>query len=266
MLYIWPYITFFSWPVMLPHVLRLLSRTGTITTASLRTTLPRPSVALPLTAAMALAVHFNTIIHPFTLADNRHYVFYVFRLLLRHPLTKYAVVPLYLLCAWAAITALGNSHPTGSGTGMKTKQEEEVEEAAAVAADHRPHRTITPPPEPIRVSFLLVFLTATALSIITAPLVEPRYLIIPWLIWRLHVQPPQPQIPSSLPTHPSPSSSSPSSPLQTLIDRILALDAPTWLSLETAWFLLVNLATCWIFLYRGFEWEAQPGRVQRFMW
>lgn len=36
--------------------------------------------------------------------------------------------------------------------------------------------------------------------------------------------------------------------------------------LETAWFLTVNLATGYIFLYWGFEWPQEPGRVQRFMW
>jgi hypothetical protein len=55
---------------------------------------------------MLLAVHFNTIIHPFTLADNRHFVFYVFRILLRHPVFKYAVAPVYITCAWLVISVL----------------------------------------------------------------------------------------------------------------------------------------------------------------
>ena len=43
-------------------------------------------------------VHFNTIIHPFTLADNRHYMFYVFRYTIRRPgLTRYLLVIAYTL-------------------------------------------------------------------------------------------------------------------------------------------------------------------------
>ena len=40
-----------------------------------------------------VAVHFNTIVHPYTLADNRHYVFYVFKILRRYPALKYLAVP-----------------------------------------------------------------------------------------------------------------------------------------------------------------------------
>lgn len=36
--------------------------------------------------------------------------------------------------------------------------------------------------------------------------------------------------------------------------------------LETVWFLAINLATGYIFLYWGFEWPQEPGKVQRFMW
>ena len=36
--------------------------------------------------------------------------------------------------------------------------------------------------------------------------------------------------------------------------------------LETIWFLAVNLATGYIFLYWGFAWPQEPGKVQRFMW
>jgi alpha-1,2-glucosyltransferase len=36
--------------------------------------------------------------------------------------------------------------------------------------------------------------------------------------------------------------------------------------LETAWFLLINFVTGYVFLYRGFEWPQEPGLVQRFMW
>jgi alpha-1,2-glucosyltransferase len=73
MLYIWPCIVFFSWPVLLPGIVKLP-----------RKKLPPLSAALAMMELMLLAVHFNTIVHPLTLADNQHYIFYVFRILLRH--------------------------------------------------------------------------------------------------------------------------------------------------------------------------------------
>jgi alpha-1,2-glucosyltransferase len=48
---------------------------------------------------MLLAIHFNTIIHPFTLADNLHYVLYVFRILLLHLAFKYAAILVYITFA-----------------------------------------------------------------------------------------------------------------------------------------------------------------------
>lgn len=35
---------------------------------------------------------------------------------------------------------------------------------------------------------------------------------------------------------------------------------------ETAWFILINSVTAYVFLYKGFEWPQEPGRIQRFMW
>ena len=245
MLYIWPYIVFFSWPVILPHVIPILF--GDL--SSLKSRLPRPIVAITILAIMALAVHFNTIVHPFTLADNRHYVFYVFRLLLRHPLVKYVAVPIYFICAWAAITALGN--------GPAPRRPHSEKPAHPVPKAQSTDEEMTP--KPTHTSFLLVYLTSTTLSLITAPLVEPRYFILPWLIWRLHVQSPPPR-----PSHQAQSTSAG----PRLLGRILQLseNRSIWLYIETAWFLLVNLGTCYVFLYRGFEWEQEIGRVQRFMW
>jgi alpha-1,2-glucosyltransferase len=36
--------------------------------------------------------------------------------------------------------------------------------------------------------------------------------------------------------------------------------------LETVWFIIVNAVTGYVFLYKGFEWPQEPGKVQRFMW
>jgi alpha-1,2-glucosyltransferase len=243
MLYIWPYIMFFSWPVIVPHVIHILSSDPD----HLQARLPRPIIALPIIFTMTLAVHFNTIIHPFTLADNRHYIFYVFRLLiLKHPLLKFAAVPIHFICAWAVISTLGDAIPS---TDISTEKPEGKISPPPVASTERS-------PNATRTSFLLVYLISTTLSLITAPLVEPRYFILPWFIWRLHVQPPLPSTRTR--TYPK--------PIARVLDPILRANPSTWLYLETGWFLLVNLVTCSVFLRRGFEWEQEKGKVQRFMW
>lgn len=101
-------------------------------------------------------------------------------------------------------------------------------------------------------SFVLVWVVTSALQLITAPLVEPRYFILPWIFWRLH-----------LPVQTSQDEDS------QIRDRRLA---SLWervdpkLALETAWLLAINAATGYIFLEWGFAWPQEPGKVQRFMW
>ncbi|KAF9243830.1 glycosyltransferase family 59 protein [Melanogaster broomeanus] len=55
-----------------------------------------------LAACMAYTVHRFTIHHPFLLADNRHYTFYVWRrVFMLHPIVPYLFIPGYQACAWA---------------------------------------------------------------------------------------------------------------------------------------------------------------------
>ena len=167
MLYIWPYITFFSFPIVLPYILNAFLPQGLVPRFTRYGPVPPPRIvpSLAIMTTMLLIVHFNTIVHPFTLADNRHYVFYVFRYLMLYPWIKYAAVPVYFICGWATVAALGSLPQT-----QKTR----INRAAAAQGN--------------LVSFVLVWLAVTALSLVTVPLVEPRYMILPWIIWRIHVK------------------------------------------------------------------------------
>ncbi|KAF2809310.1 uncharacterized protein BDZ99DRAFT_498709 [Mytilinidion resinicola] len=268
MLYIWPYIFFFSFPLTIPLFLTPLSNRlfqGKIQPfleahLSIPTTSkpPRIIIAIICMILATLTVHYNTIIHPFTLADNRHYVFYVFRILRHHPQLKYLAVPAYYCCGWLVMHTLGISRdsqiPNQAESSSKTSRGKELKRAAAPAGDHS-----------CPASFVLVWLATTTLSVVTAPLVEPRYFIIPWIMWRLHV-------PSTAAG--GGSSSTPraekiaSKPLSGVTGKVPAL----WqgydlrLCLETGWHLAVNTVTAYIFLYRGFVWPQEPGKIQRFMW
>lgn len=50
-----------------------------------------------LITTMIIVVHVNTLVHPYLLADNRHYTFYIWnRLYQKIPLFRYIVTPVYL--------------------------------------------------------------------------------------------------------------------------------------------------------------------------
>lgn len=62
-------------------------------------------------AAAAAAVHAGTLAHPFLLADNRHYTFYLWRRVVNvTPWARYALLPAYLHAACAAAAALAHRH------------------------------------------------------------------------------------------------------------------------------------------------------------
>ena len=209
----------------------------------------------------ALAINFNTIVHPFTLADNRHYVFYVFRMLLHHPALKYLSVFAYLASAWAAWLAL------------------------AVPTVVESTQSIRP-----RLSDVFMWVATTTLCLITAPLVEPRYFIMPWIVWRLTI----PQLQMDMPRTTSSSGDitqqrqqsrgsdsgkrvghAPQAAanmyhmgaeLRRALRAVTSYHTDYRLWAETIWFLIVNGVTCFVFLYRGYEWPQEPGKVQRFLW
>jgi alpha-1,2-glucosyltransferase len=203
-------------------------------------------------------VKFNTIIHPFTLADNRHYIFYVFRYtILRHPLIRYLLAPIYLLSFWlvyntlagANTTTTSSSFPSSTPTSDRkqtpskssTKPKAQQAKMTDPTEEFEQHKDTSPTS-----SFFLIYILTTALSLITAPLVEPRYFILPWVFLRLHL------------------------PTPTFLNNINSSTQQTriniYLLMETAHHLLINLITGYIFLYRGFSWPQEEGKVQRFMW
>ncbi|TDG49715.1 hypothetical protein AWZ03_003953 [Drosophila navojoa] len=95
-------------------------------------------------------VHYNTVVHPYLLADNRHYTFYVWsRLYGRFWWFRYVMAPVYLL----ALTLLccGLRHMSDS--------------------------------------FKLMFPLALVLVLCFQRLLEVRYFLVPYIIFRLHTRP-----------------------------------------------------------------------------
>jgi len=267
-LYVWAYILFFSFPIILPRTLEQVyqffagspheSIPSTRHSSSLKLssnnsrsayTFSRIFLFLALVGLALVAVHCNTIVHPFTLADNRHYVFYVFRILRRHWIIKYTAAPMYIVCAWLAINALdqdrGPAAQVSSSAASRRPKEMDRSKTSSRSASSGSATVTT--------SFVLIWLAATTLTLITAPLVEPRYYIMSWIVWRLHVLP----VPSSSAQDSAKTSNGGAQPYSTTTLSLWA---------ETAWFIVVNMVTGYMFLYKGFEWAQEPGAVQRFMW
>ena len=236
MLYIWPYMLFFSFPVVVKSLLQ-----DNIRLPSNWKIISRQITLCALFTSLAVVViHFNTTINPFTVADNRHYVFYVFRLLLRHPAIRYLVAPVYIAAAYLIIQTFG-------------KRPVITQKPGANRDDSSTHDNES---GGCRASFVLVWLATTALSLVTAPLVEPRYCIIPWMIWRLHV-------PRAGPSRSKREDKS-TGLLATILDVLR--DDGIMLNLEMAWLVIVNAVTGYLFLHKGFAWPQEPGNIQRFLW
>lgn len=334
MLYIWPLFAFFSAPLLLPSFMWIIatpwiscvellniskqngtgeaSRSGASNVAPwlhyiFTSKLPISTVySLCSLAISLLVVKFNTILHPFTLADNRHYMFYVFRYtILRSSWVRYILIPVYTFCRQVLWTTLGGCWanslspqdkdcPVGkeidkpiafynrpftdasttsvlveAGNGQVVKTQSNPDERSSntpvgTLTDVQCTSTTSP-----STSTALLWLLTTTLSLTTAPLVEPRYFILPWVFWRLLLP--------AWPTHTCIPPSKPESRLSRLSGPVgwvsrKGREVDIRLFLETVWFLVINLVTMYIFLSRPFFWVAQDGtyldegRVQRFMW
>ncbi|KYK59143.1 Dol-P-Glc:GlcManGlcNAc-PP-Dol alpha-1,2-glucosyltransferase [Drechmeria coniospora] len=243
-------------------------------------------------ALSGVVVRYNTIIHPFTLADNRHYMFYVFRYTIRRgKWVRYLLIVPYTVSrcmiwgtlagssgwmAEACNSTLAHHTPSSGHTlqgscGDKKEQKESSIPRGSVDQGLKEELSVSPlqhSSEPASTSTGLILLLATALSLVSAPLVEPRYFIVPWVMWRLLVPAWQPQdqgIYRKL-SEATKASSVPGRLAEQCKHHDLRL------VLETLWFVAINLVTCYIFVAKPYIWRAEDwtilddGRLQRFMW
>ncbi|KAG0327416.1 glucosyltransferase [Dissophora globulifera] len=190
-----------------PHVVQLfyfvifaagLSIFAILGTVPLRRLLKMPTsrswpFVFAIASIMVFCVQRFTNVHPFLLADNRHYTFYLWRLLSRYEWVRlYALVPCYMAAAWFCWQAIATEQT---------------------------------------ILWTAIYILATALTLIPSPLIEFRYFITPYLIYRIAMRQPR----------------------------------GAWLLLELITYASVNAFTIWMFLKRPFQWRHEAG-LQRFMW
>lgn len=105
-----------------------------------------PLSVIVLSVFVALCVNYNTIVHPYMLADNRHYTFYIWnRFYGRYELARFAVIPVYIF----GLTTIFNSLDGSIG-------------------------------------FKIFFIISSALTMCLQQMIELRYFLIPFLILRLN--------------------------------------------------------------------------------
>ncbi|KAJ3023109.1 putative Dol-P-Glc:Glc(2)Man(9)GlcNAc(2)-PP-Dol alpha-1,2-glucosyltransferase [Thoreauomyces humboldtii] len=135
-----------------------------------------------------------TIEHPFLLADNRHYSFYIWKNIYRRRAEiRYALVPAYIFAAWTIGRKFAAAQPA---------------------------------------LIVLLYTACTSLTLVPTPLLDFRYYVVPYLIYRVHANPPDAR--------------------QLFLEIVLNC--------------CVNVATLYLFGERTFEWPSEPGVLQRFMW
>eukprot|EP00922_Rhytidocystis_sp_ex-Travisia-forbesii_P051301 GHVS01076161.1.p1 GENE.GHVS01076161.1~~GHVS01076161.1.p1 ORF type:complete len:582 (+),score=47.50 GHVS01076161.1:520-2265(+) len=214
----------------------------------------------------------RNIVHPFLLADNRHYMFYIWKRLLRHQIARLLVVPLgtgfflgtviahYALPSkaaaaavpwWRSLSSVWETSQHGGGRELASNSNNFVG-----AVDHAsfPTGTIAKHvdcPDDVDRGTGLIHAAALAvgslLCVVPAELLEVRYWTMPALLLLLHLPPRQPRVNSDN-GHPE----------------------DLWITLRTEWLCLVthmcvNVVVFYVFLYCPFATE-EGSELSRFMY
>ncbi|SNX86632.1 related to Alpha-1,2 glucosyltransferase ALG10 [Melanopsichium pennsylvanicum] len=188
------------------------------------------------------AVEGYTIEHPFLLADNRHYTFYLWRMF-RTKYTRWAVEPRFIAVPIysAALFAWGRAVKQTRGY-----------------------------------LFGLLLTGAIGATLIPTPLIEFRYYLLPYLMLRIYSQPHEFVSTTSKPVKVNELKQEKRMREEEEIDKEWDAQTSTkwvFLTLELALYALVNLITVGLFVLKPFEWEADAvnkerseGTIMRFIW
>lgn len=121
----------------------------------------RKGLNLLLLAVLFMALHHiikhYTVVHPFLLADNRHYTFYIYRKILSKPMANVITIPAYHFSSWVIVHLLSELF-------------------------HKSMLALYP------VS-IMALIASTVAVLVPSPLFEPRYYIVPLVLVRIFIVP-----------------------------------------------------------------------------
>lgn len=154
----------------------------------------RNKVFLAFSIAFCLCVvHFNTLIHPYLLADNRHYMFYVWnRLYGKYLFFRYAMIFIYIFAIYGILSKIWDSKD---------------------------------------ISFPLMYILCTVFVLVMQKLVEVRYYLFPYILFRIQIK----------------------------------KTTPTILALENLTYMAVNAFTLYMFFNKDIIWDTYD-YPQRLIW
>ena len=186
-------------------------------------------------ALCVLVIATCTRAHPYLLADNRHFPFYLWRRVLSNPLYRHALAPVYFFAGALFVRALYSSFSMHS-----------FESSHSHSSSIHTSSQLSPLPrffQSLPLIRTLLFLFCTAVSVSFQELIEFRYFILPFLLYRV-------ELARSQRTHSG----------RVAVSEVVAV------LLELGFYLLVNVVTLYLFFYRPFKWAHEPHLLQRFMW
>lgn len=150
-----------------------------------------------------------TVVHPFLLADNRHYTFYIYKRIFLLNYSSYFLAPIYHFAIWNTVTCLASANNNPSLGWVS----------------------------------VLAYFFSICLTVIPSPLFEPRYYIVPLVIFKIYCSP--------------------------------EVDDLFWDKrdnfnyrqiLDFAWLNTVNIVTMAVFFTYEFRWLSEPTNIQRIIW
>lgn len=169
-----------------------------------------------------------SIAHAYLLADNRHYTFYLWRKVIHsHQSTKYLLVPLYVY-SWFSIFRVLGQYLLSSSFFFPFPLSSKILFGFVTLIPFLCHLLARKARPKI---WVLAYFLATAAVLVPAPLIEFRYYTIPFYFLMLH---------------------SHTVDIQSLV-------------LIGVGYVVTNVFTMFMFLFRPFNWSHEPGK-QRFLW
>ncbi|ODV60297.1 dolichyl-P-Glc:Glc(2)Man(9)GlcNAc(2)-PP-dolichol alpha-1,2- glucosyltransferase [Ascoidea rubescens DSM 1968] len=231
------FITFLSGPLLISStfmVLYLKNSFGSFKSLS---------VTALIYVFMFLSVKYFTIVHPFLLADNRHYTFYIWKRVIdfKPPYSRYAMIPFYHFSGYSLFYHLFINLNKFNDT-INTQNNKQNRNKIVI---ERINKNLKP-------TFITIsaFTVSVCATIIPSPLFEPRYYILPYLFWRVLID----------------IESTTFSFIDTLFKKNSYEIKNFKLHLEFLWFFIINFVIIFIFINYTFAWDTEPGLPQRIIW
>lgn len=223
--------------------------------------------------------------HPFLLADNRHYTFYIWRRVIDPARTSLRaallVSPAFAAGAWILV-GLGLFQQVAKKFAPDYNVDSSESKIIARKSSH--------------VVSSVVFYLGVIATLVPSPLLEPRYYMVPFVLWRITIA--NAYIPPYDPSYVIASdikeknekleketenagdaiNSAEDAAFKRLPEKEVLQDNTENESLverlskwplqdfEMVWYTLINIVTIYVFVKFPFSWWTDPGDVQRFMW